>query len=91
MIKYNYLKAAKIWDALTDITFDMQDYIERDTQQIERRIFLKALTRGDKSIINSYLDYIHRYIYEVEPAADIEKDLKKIALQIVFFTNENNY
>ena len=90
-MKYNYLKASKIWDEMIEIMFDMPDYLDTDGRQRGRRVFLRALTRNDKRLIDGYLEDIHRFIFEVEPTADVEKELKRIALLIVFFTNENNY
>lgn len=92
MIKYNYSKAARIWDDLINITYDMPDYLDASGRQYERRAFMRALTRNDNTLKNAYLDYITDHLSEFKntrflDSKDAEK-LEKIALRIVFFTNE---
>lgn len=94
MVKYNYCKAAKIWADMTAITFDMSDFFDSD-RQADRRFFMRALTRGDSQTINSYIDYITDYIADFSGTncltTEDQTKLEKIALQIVLFTNDNNY
>lgn len=89
MVKYNYNKAGAIWDRLIDITYDMPDYLDFSQRQIERRLFLKALTRFDLKWIDVYLEYIANYIDDFRDTHidNHEKELKQIALDIVSFTN----
>ena len=90
MTKYNYKKAGKIWDELINITYDMPDYLDTSGRQRERRIFLRGLTRNDDSIKKLYINYITDYISEYSTPDEAAK-LEKLALEIVLFTNENNY
>ena len=92
MTRYNYDKAARIWADMIDITYDMPDYLDYSGRQYERRFFLRALTRNDINMKNVYIDYIADYITEFSGTKFLTDDnrerLEKIALQIVFFTNE---
>lgn len=84
---YNYGKAAKLWDLMTGILFDMPDYMDTENRQKGRRCFMHALTRNDHSGKEIYLDMITDYISEF--ATDEEKaELEKVALSIVLFTND---
>lgn len=84
MVKYNYIKAGHIWDRLIKITYDMPDYLNYTQRQIERRFFLRALTRNDYKLKDTYIDYITSYISYCQ---ENKNELQKIALEIVFFTN----
>lgn len=86
--KYNYKKAGEIWDRLINITYDMPDYLDYSLRQYERRYFLRMLTRNDTEKKNHYISWISRYISEMENADPQKKDLEKIALEIILFTNE---
>ena len=84
---YNYGKAAKLWDLMTGILFDMPDYYDTENRQKERRCFMHALTRNNHTDKNIYLDMITDYVTEF--ATDEEKtELEKVALSIMLFTNE---
>ena len=87
MIKYNYKKASAIWDRLIDITYDMPDYLDYTSRQCERRYFLRMLTRNDTKQKDGYIDYITQFIKDM-PSDAGKTELEKIALEIVFFTNE---
>lgn len=95
MIKYNYNKAGRIWSEMIDITYDMPDYLDYTGRQCERRIFLRALTRNDSELKNVYIDYITDYLAEFSGTKFLTtedgKKLEKIALQIVLFTNDDNF
>lgn len=95
MTKYNYKKASAIWDKLTGITFDMGDYFATDERQENRRYFLRGLTRGDVNVIADYINYITDFIDDFSGTKHLTDEdratLEKLALQIVLFTNDNNY
>ena len=67
----------------------MPDYLDYSQRQTERRFFLRALTRFDNKWIDIYLDYISSYIDDFRGTHidNHEKELKKIALEIVLFYN----
>ena len=87
---YNYKKAGDIWDRLINITYDMPDYLDFTSRQIERRYFLRILTRDDNIKKNLYIDWISDFMTDLLNDQN-KKELEKIALEIVLFTNDNNF
>lgn len=81
---YNYKKAGKLFDNLWDIISDVYFSFEPDTKQKERRLFMRRITHGENMTI--YIDLITSFIKELASEPE-KKELGKIALLIVLFTN----
>ena len=69
MIKYNYKKAAALWDQYYNLCVDPWTLGDVERQR-ERRAFMRAVTRHID--IKLYIDYIYELIDEARPAEGIK-------------------
>lgn len=90
-MKYNYKKAGALWDRLIDIIWDMPDYFDKELRQTERRYFLRMLTHGEKNNLDNYIGQISRFISEMDNDDADKAKLEKISLEMVLFTNNDNF
>lgn len=54
---YNYKKAGKLYDEFFDLCCDPWT-TDSDEKQQDRRLFMRAVTRGDLVTLQTYVDYV---------------------------------